>query len=108
MLLKRCGVITLDFLRRIAQVFSELQVPYFITGAMASGAYGEPRMTNNIDVVANLKLPELPLLFAAFPDPDYYCSPEAATQAVLTGFQFNIITQSANRPTFLSEPARLL
>ena len=30
-------------------------------------------------------------LCAAFPSPDYYCSPEAAAQAVRDRFQFNIL-----------------
>ena len=43
-----------DLLERLAQTFESLRVPYLITGSMATIAYGEPRFTNDIDVVVRL------------------------------------------------------
>jgi hypothetical protein len=46
-----------------------------ITGAVAAIAYGEPRMTNDVDVVVRLT-PEGPsLLTRAIPESAYYISP---------------------------------
>jgi hypothetical protein len=33
---------------------NKLSIPYMITGAVASIIYGEPRLTNDIDLVINL------------------------------------------------------
>ncbi|MCU0285685.1 MAG: hypothetical protein MUF15_04730 [Acidobacteria bacterium] len=36
----------------ISNVFEKLKIPYFVTGSIASMTYGEPRFTNDIDMVA--------------------------------------------------------
>jgi hypothetical protein len=41
-------------LERLAQTLESLRIPYLITGSMATIAYGEPRFTNDIDVVVRL------------------------------------------------------
>lgn len=43
-----------DFLRKIVEVFEDLGIPYLVTGLVASMAYGEPRLTNDIDIVAQI------------------------------------------------------
>ena len=43
-----------DLLRKVADVLELLEVRYLITGSTATIAYGEPRFTNDIDVVAAL------------------------------------------------------
>jgi hypothetical protein len=60
-------------------------------GAMATIAYGEPRFTNDIDLVLDLT-PELINEFCkSFPDSDYYLSRSAVESAVNNRRQFNII-----------------
>jgi len=44
-----------ELLARTAAIFESLGVPYLVTGSMASMAYGEPRMTLDIDIVAALE-----------------------------------------------------
>lgn len=34
----------------------KLKIPYLITGSIAAMAYGEPRLTNDIDIVADIDL----------------------------------------------------
>jgi hypothetical protein len=68
-----------------------VRVRYFITGSIASMAYGESRLTNDIDIVADLTAPLLPPFLKAFPEEHFYVSPEAAAQAVRTQGQFNVI-----------------
>lgn len=48
---------------------------YCITGSVASGLYGEPRLTRDVDVILLLALPEVPRFQAAFPEADYYIPP---------------------------------
>lgn len=80
-----------DLARKLAVTFESLNIPYFITGSMASIAQGEPRFTNDIDVVVDLILDHVPALLAAFPSPDFYLSEQAARDAIARHFQFNII-----------------
>jgi len=42
-----------DLLRHLVAVLERLDVPYMLVGSLASAAYGEPRMTQDIDVVVD-------------------------------------------------------
>jgi hypothetical protein len=42
-------------LEKIVNTFDKLGIPYLITGSVAAIIYGEPRMTNDIDIVAALE-----------------------------------------------------
>ncbi len=80
-----------EFLKKIVDVFEHLQIPYLVTGAVASIAYGEPRLTNDIDIVADLKESHVSGLVAAFPPDDYYMDENMAREAIRNYGQFNII-----------------
>jgi hypothetical protein len=38
-----------ELLERLARSLSDLEVPYLVTGSMATIAYGEPRFTNDVE-----------------------------------------------------------
>jgi hypothetical protein len=80
-----------DLLRHLVQTLETLGIPYLITGSVASITYGEPRFTKDIDVVVDLKSSQVADLCKAFPEPEYYCSVDAATQAVRQRSQFNVL-----------------
>jgi hypothetical protein len=80
-----------DLLKRLTDTLEQLGINYLATGSVATIAYGEPRMTVDIDVVVELKLEDVDKLCAAFPAQEYYVSPESARDAVTQRFQFNII-----------------
>jgi hypothetical protein len=80
-----------DLLRKISAALESLGTPYAITGSQASIAYGENRVTNDIDVVADLDLAKLERFLAFFPANEFYASADAARTAVTDGGQFNII-----------------
>ena len=48
-----------EILRWLAEALERLQIPYLVTGSMATIAYGEPRFTNDIDVVVALRLDQV-------------------------------------------------
>jgi hypothetical protein len=50
-------------------------IEYMVTGAVAAIAYGEPRMTNDVDLIARLGTDGPLLLAGAFPESDYYLPP---------------------------------
>ena len=81
----------LDLIRHLVKVLEELDIPYMIVGSLASGYYGEPRLTRDIDVVADLSYGHVPKLAEKFPADEFYFSPEAARHAIRTHGQFNII-----------------
>src|SRR5206468_2710522 len=62
-----------------------------ITGSTATILYGEPRFTNDIDVVVELPASKIDTFFASFPAPTFYCSRQAIAEAVQRQFQFNIL-----------------
>ena len=80
-----------DLRAHLVDVLERLELEYFITGSVAAIYYGEPRFTNDIDVVVRLSDESVVEFCAQFPAPDFYVSEEAAKQAVRTRGQFNII-----------------
>jgi hypothetical protein len=66
-----------DLLKKVLEALEAAGVEYILVGSVASAAYGEPRLTLDIDVVAELFPGRLPQFLSHFPDPEYYCSREA-------------------------------
>lgn len=80
-----------DLLTVVASVCERLGIPYRAVGSMAASLYGEPRSTNDVDVVVQLDAANVDAFCASFPEPEYYCSLDAARNAVRKRFQFNIL-----------------
>ena len=59
------------FIERLEQIC----IPYFITGSLATIVYGEPRLTNDIDLVVNINRRNAQFIAAAFPLEEFYCPP---------------------------------
>lgn len=64
---------------------------YFVTGSTATIYYGEPRFTNDLDVVLQLREAQVDKVVGAFPPDDFYLSEEALRRALRTRGQFNVI-----------------
>ena len=69
----------------------ELGLRYLVTGATATIFYGEPRFTNDIDVVVDLPGQRIGEFCRRFPPEESYLSEEAGQQAVPHKGQFSII-----------------
>ena len=80
-----------DLLRHLTETLERLEIPYAITGSMATSVHGEPRLTHDIDVVVDLKARQINDFCAAFPDPEYYLPSDYVAEAVRRRFQFNIL-----------------
>jgi hypothetical protein len=78
-------------MQAMADFFESQGVAYRVVGSMASMAYGEPRFTNDVDIVAELRPDHVPALCAAYCEPDYFLSEAAARDAIARKFQFNIL-----------------
>jgi len=65
-------------------------VPYVVGGSVASSLHGEPRSTNDVDVVADLAQATV-LLFVKSLGEAFYVDAPAATEAVRAGGSFNVV-----------------
>jgi hypothetical protein len=84
-----------ELLEKVVKALEQLHIPYIVTGSVAAMAYGEPRLTNDIDVVADVRVTHIPGLLDAFPGDEFYISGEAIRDAILHKTQFNIIHPSS-------------
>jgi len=80
-----------DLLRHARDVCDRLQLTYLVVGSTATIAYGEPRFTNDIDIVLDLPTDRIAEFCSSFPTDDFYISRTAVEQAVHRNLQFNVI-----------------
>lgn len=65
-----------DEVALFAQRLEQVGADYMITGATAAILYGQPRVTNDLDVVVALEDRHLPRLADAFPEAAFYLPPD--------------------------------
>ncbi|HKI03618.1 MAG TPA: hypothetical protein VKK31_16690 [Thermoanaerobaculia bacterium] len=94
-----------ELLQHVVKALERLGLRYFVTGSMATIFFGEPRFTNDIDIVVDLPPARIPELCAAFPAPDFYLSQETVHRAVTRRGQFNIIHPSSGLKVDVMVPA---
>lgn len=70
-----------DELSLFAVRLEALGAPYMVTGATAAILYGQPRVTNDLDVVLSLNDATRASLLHLFPDADFYVPPESVIRA---------------------------
>jgi hypothetical protein len=91
-----------ELLRYTVLVLERVGIPYAIVGSFASGIWGEPRFTQDIDILIQLSLDQVKLLCSEFPASDFYVSESAARNAVARRSQFNVIhPASGNKIDFM-------
>lgn len=94
-----------DVLRATLDALDRLQIDYAIVGSYASGIWGEPRMTLDVDLVVLLNRTQVEPLQEAFGD-EFYVSRAAMIEAVDRLSQFNVIhPTSGNKIDFMLLPA---
>jgi hypothetical protein len=65
-------------------------IRYAIGGSWASTAFGEPRFTNDVDILADFTLENLARFLSLLPE-SFFADPEEAENALRRGRPFNII-----------------
>ena len=80
-----------ELLRFVVSILERLEIPYFVTGSTVTIFYGEPRFTNDIDIVVDLPAHKVDEFCHQFPEDDFYVSADAAHEAVRRHAMFNII-----------------
>lgn len=81
----------LEFFRHIIRILHGSGLRYMVVGSFASGFWGEPRATYDVDILISLAVSDLSGLAALFPSDDFYYSLQAAQDAIHRRTQFNII-----------------
>lgn len=82
--------LSLMFLRPL----NKLGVRYIVSGSVAAILYGEPRFTNDVDVVVFLRSDDIARLREAFPMPEFYLPPPEIISVEIARpqkGQFNVI-----------------
>jgi hypothetical protein len=75
---------------KVVEAFEELQIPYLIAGSMASGVYGDPRSTRDIDFVAAIEPSSIEAFVRALGEA-FYLDIELIQGAVRDRRSFNLI-----------------
>ena len=79
-----------DFLEKVIKSLNASKIPYMLSGSMCSSFHGQPRATNDADIVINPTTEQLLDFINSFGS-DYYVSKEAALQSLANNSMFNII-----------------
>ncbi len=80
-----------ELLRKVVEVLEGMRVAYLVTGSTATIYYGEPRFTNDIDVVIRLPAARVNEFCRAFASDEFYLDEESVRTAVASSGQFNLI-----------------
>lgn len=79
-----------EFLATIVHKLDDAKIQYMVCGSVASSTHGEPRATNDIDIIITCNLKQLKQFISSFSD-DYYADFEMAEDAFRRKSMFNII-----------------
>jgi hypothetical protein len=84
-----------ELLKIVAELCERMGIRYLTVGSLATTAFGQPRFTNDIDLVLDLHAEQIDEFCRAFAAPEYYLSQAAVQTAVAQKSQFNIIHTTA-------------
>jgi hypothetical protein len=79
------------FVRRVIEVLDGAEVPYMLTGSLASAFYATPRATRDVDVVIDADRNVLARVVSCFAEAGFYVELDAAMEALESQGQFNAI-----------------
>ena len=80
-----------DLLQRITGALATHSVPYMVEGSVASSVHGEPRTTQDVDIVIDPSRASLLAFVRSLPPDEYYVDEDAALDAFARRSQFNVI-----------------
>ncbi len=83
-----------EIMLQVARVFDTLEVAYFVGGSIASSTYGEPRLTNDVDFVADLEMRHARPLFEVLQN-EFIVSYNDIRNAISRRRMFNAIHSEA-------------
>ena len=87
-----------DWLFQFVDPIDRAEIPYALVGSVASSVYGEPRATNDVDLVIQIHADQAHRLIEAFPQDHFYLPPEEVLLAELGrghGAHLNVIAMDS-------------
>lgn len=90
-----------ELLADVVARLSDADVPYLLTGSLASSYHGEPRATRDIDVVIDPDLRGLLRLVDGLLDGGFDVDRDAAVSSFTDRTQFNAIARDASKVDFM-------
>ena len=79
----------------VTEHFDALSIPYFITGSVAAGAWGMPRSTADVDLVAAIAIDDAASFARALQD-TYYVDLSSIVDAIAHASSFNLTHHATN------------
>ena len=84
----------LHLLEKICEMMNTLGVPYMLSGSVAMNVYAEPRTTQDIDIIVEMLVEDVPNLIKLLGD-GFYFAEDAMYDAIERKSMFNIIDYSS-------------
>lgn len=86
-----------DWLLQFIDPLEKAAIPYAVVGSIAASVYGEPRATNDVDLLIQLPRSEAAKLAGAFSTDDFYVPPVEVIEVELARTHGAISTSSHSR-----------
>jgi hypothetical protein len=80
-----------EFFNRVIAELERAEIPYMVTGSLASSAHGRIRASEDFDIVIAPSPSQLRAFVLAFPDDQFYADEQDALESFKHTLQFNII-----------------
>ncbi|MCK4401822.1 hypothetical protein KAW08_05925 [bacterium] len=80
----------LEVLKIVTQHLNKANIPYMVSGSMATNYYAVPRMTRDIDIVIELRKIDVDKFVNLFQE-DFYIDREMIEEEIMRGGMFNLI-----------------
>lgn len=79
-----------NFLEKLIKKLNEQNIPYMLSGSVSSSLHGQPRATNDADIIIAPEEEQLIAFVKSLGD-DYYVSYDAACDAFKNNSMFNVV-----------------
>ena len=89
-------------LEKLRAALEAVNIPYFVTGSLASSAHGVPRATNNLDIVIAPSRQQFEQLLGYVPAKEFGTDKDDALDALVRKSLFNVVHYESSW-----KPARL-
>lgn len=81
----------LELLKKTLSVLDAHNIEYMLVGSFVSSLYGEPRSTQDIDMIVSINRNHIANLIREFPPPKYYLDEELIQLAIENEKMFNLL-----------------
>ncbi len=84
-----------ELLIYLAETLERLEIPYMVTGSIASSLQGEPRSTHDIDLVVDIPRPRIGEFLSVFPAPRFFLQEHVVLDAIRSRRMFTVLDEES-------------